>query len=260
MSIFTALLRNSVLMAGLLGLLQSAAGTSQAANESDVASATKRVQNGTFTLHDLSVLRATHTNVARSELRHAFTTAQDQPTKEMVASALVAGGDQDPTYWDYLEGEGRKVVGSDAPAPSDFDTNGRMSSQLSPAYSAWAKAHRMDEEQAIEQNWENLGTVQIIVDTGDKRAIPILRQGLVSPNLMVADLSAEGLAKLGDQNSEPLIEELCGRVPASVASDIAIHSLLIFQSTAAQHAAQRYIPAHLLIRLQRERAGQPSQH
>ena len=260
MSIFTAFLLKSVVTAGLLGFLQSAAGSSQAGSESDIASATKRIQDGNFTLHDLGVLRATHTNAAKLELHHAFTTVEDQSTKEMVASALVAGGDQDPTYWDYLEGEARKVVGSDAPAPSEFDTGGRMSSQISPAYSAWAKAHRLSEKQAVEQNFTNLQTIQILVDTGDKRAIPVLRQGLVSPNLMVETISAAGLAKLGDKKSEPLIEELCSRVPASVASDIAIHSLLVFQSTAAHQAARRYIPADLLSRLDSERAGQQVQH
>ena len=86
------------------------------------------------------------------------------------------------------------------------------------------------------------GPVGLLALTGDPRAIPILRRGLLSPNHMIGIVAATGLAEMQDRDSIPLIIQACKRAPADVAAVIAAESLLYFDDPKAQSAVDEYVP------------------
>jgi hypothetical protein len=115
-------------------------------------------------------------------LKEKFVRSQDTPYKAKVAEALVKLGDRDDTYWNFLVGLVTLAVESDAPAVVNFDVQGK-STGLSPKFVAWAVAHKLSPNEAAE-NAEYFipGEVAMLGLTGDRRAIPLLRRALESPN------------------------------------------------------------------------------
>jgi len=85
------------------------------------------------------------------------------------------------------------------------------------------------------------GKVMLLGLTGDRRAIPLLRQALLSPNHMIEAAAAEGLAEIQDKDSIPFIIEACKRAPA-VAAPLIAESLICFDDAEAQSAVNTYIP------------------
>ncbi len=82
--------------------------------------------------------------------------------------------------------------------------------------------------------------IGFLAQTMDKRAIPILRQALLSHNYMVEIVAANGLAKLQDKDSVPLIIEACRHAPSDAANVIA-ESLVYFDDPNAQNAVDTYL-------------------
>jgi HEAT repeat protein len=80
-----------------------------------------------------------------------------------------------------------------------------------------------------------------LASTGDRRAVPLLRQGLLSPNHQIEYAAAVGLAELQDKDSIPFILEACKIAPEAVAPAIG-ESLVYFDDPEAQKAVDRYVP------------------
>jgi HEAT repeat protein len=85
----------------------------------------------------------------------------------------------------------------------------------------------------------NYTSVSYLGKTGDRRAIPLLRQALSSPDFMIQTFAADGLAKLKNKASIPLIIQACRQAPADAAMVIA-RSLLDFDDPQAQSAAKTF--------------------
>lgn len=161
-----------------------------------------------------------------------------------IASALVRLGDKNPAYWDFVLAQGTAAAEDDAPALVTYDAQGKpeQSETPPPAFAAWAEAHHLSlQEAAAHVMYGDPGNLSFLANTGDRRAIPVLRRALASQNFLVQNYAAEGLAKLQDTDSVPLIIETCQRAPAEVASLIASSALLRFNDPRAQRAAETFI-------------------
>jgi hypothetical protein len=187
-------------------------------------------------------------------LKEKFVRSQDTFYKAKVAEALVKLGDRDDTYWNFLVGLVTLAVESDAPAVVNFDAQGK-SAGLSPKFIAWAVAHKLSPNEAAE-NAEYFipGEVAMLGLTGDRRAIPLLRRALQSPNYFIEAQAANGLAQLGDDSSIPLIISACKDAPTEPASVIA-EALVYFDDPRAQSAVDTYIPRNLAKSLRDDRAA-----
>jgi HEAT repeats len=160
--------------------------------------------------------------------------------KAHVASALVRLGDKKQTYWDYLVKQATLAVENDAPNPVSYDSNGKE--KVSPEWIAWVKAHKLGHAGVWDEYQYMLaGPVLLLGWTGDPRAVPVLRRGLLSPNYVVEFAAAQGLAQIGDEASVPLIIEACRKAPRGAAIGIA-RQLIYFNDPEAQKAVDEYVP------------------
>jgi PBS lyase HEAT-like repeat len=164
----------------------------------------------------------------------------DAANKAQVASALVRLGDKKQIYWDYLVKQATLAVESDAPDPTSYDSKGKP--EVSKAFIAWVKAHGLGHAGVWDEyRYLLAGPVLLLGITGDPRAVPVLRRGLLSPNYLIEALSATGLAQIGDEASVPFIIEACKKAPRHEASTIALQ-LIYFNDPEAQKAVDEYVP------------------
>ena len=180
-------------------------------------------------------------------LQDLFTQSQDVDTKASIASKLVKLGDKDDTYWRFVVDQAREPIEGDIPLAVSFDAEGKHTPDSSPEFTAWAKAHNLSPEETAQAAFNTVYPLKlgVLANTGDPRAIPLLRRGLLARNFMVEAGSAMGLAILKDRDSIPLIVEACKRAPAWAKGAIAM-SLLQFNDPEAQNAAEPYLPKELV--------------
>jgi hypothetical protein len=115
-------------------------------------------------------------------------------------------------------------------------------SEPSPEYVAWADAHDLPHAGLLEKSkYLHPATVHILGWSRDLRAIPLLRQALISRNYMIEIAGAMGLAEIGDRDSIPLIIDACRKAPAEPAAAIA-ESLIYFDDDSTQNAVDQFIP------------------
>jgi hypothetical protein len=164
---------------------------------------------------------------------------KDASTKAWIAGELVRLGARDDIYWNFVVNEARKTLESDAPDFMNLDPQAPSSAGPSPEFVAWAKAHNVSIESVAHEAVYPL-KLGPLIRSGDARAIPLLRRGLLAPNHQVEAASAMGLVILKDRDSIPLIVEACKRSPAAAAPAIAM-SLLQFHDAEAQSAAEPYL-------------------
>ena len=151
-------------------------------------------------------------------------------------------GEKDGVYWDHLVSGAKAAIESDVPGPN----------LASPELLAWAKAHNVSAESAAAISAGLAVKVLLLADTRDRRAVPLLRHALLSPNHAIELYAADGLTQLQDKESIPLIIEACRKAPADVALGLATHSLLFFDDPRAQRATEAYVPKELLDRMRKE--------
>lgn len=208
-----------------------------------IASDIAKVQSGDFalvTLEDISEANATQSIPA---LEQQFPLTKDDLTKGKLAEVLVRLGDKDPVYWSFLVQQAQPAVESDRPSPVAFDSDGKfIRNQWSPEFIAWAKARNLAVSDAGQDAvyWLPVRLL-LLAATDDRRAIPILRQGLRSRNYFISSAAALGLAEYRDKDSIPLIVRECQNRPAEAAATIA-RNLAFFDDPAAQSAVDKYVP------------------
>jgi HEAT repeats len=237
----------------LLGLLMTASvvtapilgQTTQASSEKiskDIDAVKGGIADG-FIVAELGRAGATQ---AVPALENMFGRSQDRQTKVQLASVLVRLGDKNVAYWNYLIEQATVAVDNDAPDVM-YDSQGKITlRQFSPDFVAWANAHNVSPNDAgQEASYEFPGTIMLLGQTGDPRAVPLLRRALQSHNYLIQAFAARGLAQIQDKNSIPLIVEACRRAPAEVAGPIA-DALVYFDDSQAQGAAEIYMTKDML--------------
>jgi len=162
--------------------------------------------------------------------------------KERIASVLYRLGDKDPAYWNFMLAQAKEAAESKSPSPYAYDAQGKMQQTYSPEFIAWAKAWGVAPENAEAAAWEDYRSMLLVAAAGDRRALPVLRQALKSPNYPIASVAAKGLAQLQDGSSISLIIKACQKAPADAAALIA-NALVYFDDARAQAAADQFLPA-----------------
>ncbi len=178
-------------------------------------------------------------------LRNAFETQTQPLTREFIAAALVRLGEADQKYFDYVAGRAREAVNSDLPYSSrsvtaaaawdggDFEGPEEVRS--------WAQAHNVPIVQAVwNATVEIPGAVQALSVARDRRSVPILLEALRSPNSLVVQEAAFGLARMHETRAIDPIIAICQRLDAKNRPWTA-KSLLYFSSKKAQEAASSLI-------------------
>lgn len=200
-----------------------------------------RLKTGEFFPADVELIAKAKGVRAIPDLKTQFKLTQDTVLKGSVASALVRLGDKDPEPWDYLVEGATDAITSDAPDPQRFDSKGNAIRGLSPEIRAWAKSHNLSDSDLDNKMFEFSAKVAFLAKARDRRAIPLLRQALLSSNRLIEALAADGLAQLQDKASIPLIIQACQLAPAGAAIAIA-RPLLDFDDPQAQSAAKEFRP------------------
>jgi HEAT repeat protein len=162
-------------------------------------------------------------------LKQNFVKTQDERHKAEIASALIGLGEKDDIYWDFLLRLETSVLESEASSAVKCDSQGKPIEGPSPE-DAWAK-------QDADSNMM-LIFVETVAETRDPRGIQFLRRALSSPHYQ-GDAAA-GLARARDEDSVPLIIDLCKNASPDVVRSIA--SLLVyFDDPRAQSAVDQYL-------------------
>jgi hypothetical protein len=211
------------------------------ADKANVPVAIAKIKQGDFGLVDIELIAQAGAVEAIPILKEQFVISQDPLTKEKLASALVKLGNKDEVYWNFLVEQATPALNSDAPSVSKFDSQGKRVPGLSSEFATWAEAHNILPSVAAQnaRYWVPV-KVMLLAETGDPRAVPLLRQGLLSPNYQIQAAAARGLAEAQDKDSIPLIVDACKRAPADEASAIA-EPLAYFDDLQAQTAVQTYL-------------------
>jgi hypothetical protein len=186
-------------------------------------------------------------------LEEKFARTKDLLTKEHVASALVRLGDTKDVYWDFLVKQATVAIESGIPDFMGHDSQGKSVPGPSPEFSAWAQSHNLSASAAEQQVLSYFGAVLMLATTRDSRAVPLLRQALSAPNVMIQTAAAQGLAAVQDKGSIPLIIDACKRAPAESGAAIA-RSLVYFDDPEAQAAVDKYVPKGSAKALREDRA------
>jgi HEAT repeat protein len=238
---FYLLILCALLSAGVYGQqTQSDANKPEAApDKAAVSDAIARVKSGDFAPVHVETIAAAGAVEAIPILKEQFARSHDWLIKMKLASALVRlGGDQDDIYWEFLAKQATIAVESDAPDFMNTDPQAKTSAGPSPEFTAWANAHKLDAQEA---GRNAMYRIMLLSLTRDRRAIPLLRQGLLSPSHEIEYMAALGLAELQDKDSIPLILQACKIAPEAVAPAIA-ESLVYFDDPGAQEAVDTYVP------------------
>jgi HEAT repeat protein len=202
-----------------------------------------RLSAGTAEGADVELIARAGARQAIPALEEQFRRVTDLKTKGKIASGLVRLGDKDNTYFDYLSKQATLAVESDVPDAA-FDSQGkRVEHQLPIELKAWALRHNMSANSAGQYALYDLpSSVLLLGETGDPRAVPLLRKALRSHNFLIVATAARGLAQIQDKDSIPLIIEACRRVPPLAAPTVA-RALVFFDDPRAQTAVDTYMPA-----------------
>jgi HEAT repeat protein len=216
------------------------------ADKANVADAIAKVKSGNFVGVDVDTIGRGGAVEAIPILKEQFMRSQDPLVKATIARVLIRLGDKDEIYWDYLVKLAAPALKSDAPDFMNFDPQAKTGAGPSPEFIAWAKAHNVppngpEGTAAEDAMYWFPGKVMLLGLTGDRRAIPLLRQALLSPNHMIEITAANGLAEIQDRDSIPFIIEACKRAPAAAAALIA-ESLIYFDDAEAKSAVDTYMP------------------
>jgi hypothetical protein len=134
-------------------------------------------------------------------------------------------GDKGEAYWDFVAQLAKLAIESDAPSTRCYSSTNCTDHS---AYVVWARAHNApeDSQAEMELNWLLEERVQLVF--GDPRGISFLREALKSANINVASTGADGLTRVYDKDSIPLIVEACKRFHGDEVPLIA-HTLRQFQ-------------------------------
>jgi HEAT repeat protein len=237
------------LLCGLLGFVAYTHALPQAQvdkpafglDKSKVSAAIARVSSGKYSAFDVDLIGRAGAVEAIPDLKKQFVNSSDALDKAKIAQALVKLGDNDQTYWQLLVSRAEVAIDDDAPAFLIYDAQGKAQPGPSPAFLAWTKSHNVP----LRTAWENAmyiypGDVALLGETGDARAIPLLRRALLSQNYLVRTAAAQGLAEIHDQYSIPNIIDAAQNAPADAAGAI-VRSLVYFDDPRAQNAVDTYL-------------------
>lgn len=208
----------------------------------NIQDAMSRINKGEVSPYDLNQIGRLRAKETTPALEKQFFASREELDKAQIAQVLVRLGDSNPTYWNYLEQRVSKVLDNPSPSPIATDSQGKELPGVSPAFEAWVDANKLDPPTAL-QNATIVDPAYVVLlgETGDMRAIPLLRRALSSSNYLIAASASGELAELKDEDSASLVADAASKAPPKAAALIA-EPLGYLKSSEAQTAFTRYVP------------------
>ena len=220
---------------------------------SELETAIANVRSGNGNGRDVVIVADAGAVEVVPALEEQFKRATDVDTKVSIASGLVQLKDRDNTYWNFLLEQATLALDSNVPDSNFSESQGKLMDPA-PELQVWADAHGVSVNTAFQYaRYDIPGKVLQLATTGDPRGIPLLRRALQSHNYLIVAWAAKGLAQIQDKQSLPLIVAAAQRAPTGYNYVIA-ESLLYFDDTQAQSAADQLMPKEKATMLREARA------
>ncbi len=207
-----------------------------------VADATTRVKAGEFNNYHIEIIARNGGRDAIPLLEKRFDVETEPLRKAKLAEALVKLGATDESYWTYIKELAEVAIHSDAPEILVYGDAGKAVAGPAPAFVLWAEQNHVELPVASQNALLNYpSAIQLLGQSGDPRALPLLREALASPDYHVEIKAAQALADMGDLSSIPDIVKACEKAPKEVATGMARY-LIPLADTRAQEAVIRFVP------------------
>jgi hypothetical protein len=149
-------------------------------------------------------------------LHAAFEGAKSKNEKQWIASTLLRLGDSTQRYSDFLINSATEAIEDASPLFAEYGADGRMiKGRFSAKFEIWCQANEKDPRSlAALQFGTYPEDVLVLARAQDPKAKDILRQALQSSNPLVMGYAVQGLGRLQDVSSIPLIAKLAENLPA----------------------------------------------
>jgi hypothetical protein len=149
-------------------------------------------------------------------LEAAFEKGATKEEKQLIAATLLRLGEGAQTYFGYLAGYAASAVDDRTPMFIKYDSKGQsISGYLDPAFEGWcAQNGKNPHEVARLLATVYPADVRILAYAQDLQAVALFKRGLESSNALVVAYSVQGLGRLNDSGSIPLIRKSCDRLPS----------------------------------------------
>jgi hypothetical protein len=188
----------------------------------------------------LSVIAQAHAIEAVPDIERLFLKRSDVEEQLVIASTLVRLGDTSPTFWNFLLIHATEALDSNPPLP--FAANPTAEHPYSPEFLAWARARNLTPQSAYEQATFILPyNFSLFAQTGDPRALPLLRRALHSGNFLFNSVATSGLGKLNDVDSIPFILDYCAN-PQPMNLCMLATNLIYYDDPRAEQGLKKYLP------------------
>lgn len=203
----------------------------------------QRLKEGSFSMDAVNLFADEGVQEAIPGLEHQFAAGgMSDFDKAHIAEALVKLKDGNDRYWNYLEKTVNDLLDHPYPNPMGIDPKSNQWNGVSSEFSAWAQANHADPEQAFDDAvYIHPSYIALLGFSGDKRALPLLRRALLSPNYLIEARASQALARLQDEESVPKILEAADKAPKPAAEIIAEH-LVSLSGTDAEAGVNKFVP------------------
>ena len=153
-------------------------------------------------------------------LEAAFTSRGAKDEKQWIAVTLVRLGNKDDRYLQFLEGFARTAIEDRSPFFMKFDAGGRpVRGEMDAGFLKWCAANGKDPKSVGGIQYGAYAIdVLYLAEAQDPRARDLLREGLNSPDLMILPWVVQGLGRLQDTASIPVIEKRLQEMPKEARS------------------------------------------
>src|ERR1700739_135350 len=154
------------------------------ADKANVPDAIAKVKSGEFGAVHVDMIARAGAVEAIPSLKQQCVHADDSLLKAKTAAAIVRLGDKDDTYWDFLVKLATPALESDAPDFIGYDAEGKAVPGPSPKFEAWMNAHHLSPSATLFEDSVYMlpGRLMLLGWSRDPRAVPLLRQALLSRN------------------------------------------------------------------------------
>jgi HEAT repeat protein len=170
----------------------------------------------------------THPKETLAILKQNFANTQDESQQAQIASALLSLGNKEDIYWNVLLRQATSALEDNASSVVKNNSQGKPIEGPSPE-DAWAKQDML------------FNRVITLAEIGDPRGVPFLQRALSSSNPDIQMIAAGGLARTRDNDSVPLLINMCKTVSPDMASALASQVLVYFDDPRARSAVDHYL-------------------
>jgi HEAT repeat protein len=181
-----------------------------------------------------------HATEAVPSLRKAFSSAAKKPERQAIAAGLLALGEQDDQFLNYLIVSAKAVAESDMPFPFLAGPDGKiapLNDHRNPAFVEWCRRLGLDPDSTIQKALgDDPLDIRYLALTRNQATAPVLLRALASANWFVRLAAADGLAQLGNHEYFDLVVAAAKDAPRELGAGFA-DSIRKFDLPGAEAAA-----------------------